>query len=123
MPLERCSPRPLAVADELEATVVNMRFVKPLDAELVLQMAARHDLLVTVEENVIQGGAGSAVSECLAEHGVLQAIIHHGLPDRLLQHGSRDDMLEDAGLTAAGLLHFIQQYFARTGQIRAAKMA
>jgi len=103
----------LAVAAELDATVVNMRFVKPLDSDLILQMAANHDLLVTVEENVIQGGAGSAVSECLAEHGLPQAIIHYGLPDRLLQHGSRDDMLEDAGLTAAGLLDFIQQYYKK----------
>lgn len=113
----------MEAGEELDASVVNMRFVKPIDTDLILQMAATHDLLVTVEENVIQGGAGSAVNEVLAEHGIPLSIINYGLPDRLLQHGSREDMLEDARLTKTGLLEFIQKYFEKTGQIDSAKSA
>ena len=100
----------LEAAEELFATVVNMRFVKPLDTGMIIDMAGRHDLLVTIEENVIQGGAGSAVNEILAEHGIQKPVINYGLPDRLIQHGSREDMLMDAGLTKEGLLEFIQQH-------------
>ena len=100
----------LAVAEEMNATVVNMRFVKPVDEKMILEMAATHDLLVTVEENVIQGGAGSAVSEVLAAHGSTRPIFHHGLPDRLIQHGTREDMLKDAKLDKEGLLEFIRQH-------------
>ena len=66
-------------------------------------------MLVTVEENVVQGGAGSAVNECLAAKGVTRRILNYGLPDRLLQHGSQQDMLEDAKLTREGLLEFIDK--------------
>ena len=90
----------LAIAAGLDATVVNMRFIKPLDEALILQMAASHALLVTLDENVIAGGAGSGVSELLALHGVTTRVLHIGLPDRAIQHGSREDMLQDAGLTA-----------------------
>jgi len=97
----------LAAAEELDATVVNMRFVKPIDDEMILQMAQTHDLLVTIEDNVVQGGAGSAVNEVLAAHGITRRIINYGLPDRLIQHGSREDMLKDAGLTKEAFLDFI----------------
>ena len=97
----------LEVAEQFNATVVNMRFVKPLDEATVLEMAASHELLVTVEENVIAGGAGSAISECLAAAGAVVAIAHYGLPDRLIQHGSRDDMLRDSGLTAEAFSTFV----------------
>lgn len=100
----------LEAAGELNATVVNMRFVKPIDEEMILKMAASHDLLVTVEENMVQGGCGSAVSEVLAAHGVAQRIVHYGLPDRLVQHGSREDMLNDVKLNTTGILEFISQY-------------
>ena len=113
----------LAVAEELDATVVNMRFVKPIDSEMVLRMAAEHELLVTIEENVVQGGAGSAVNETLAAKGVAQPIINYGLPDRLVEHGSQDDMLRDAGLTKDGLLSFIQEHLEKTGQVKPAKSA
>lgn len=105
----------LQVAEELNATVVNMRFVKPIDEAMILEMADTHDLLVTIEENVIQGGAGSAVNEVLAAHGVTHPIINYGLPDRLIQHGSREDMLKDAGLNKAGLLEFIRHYHQKNG--------
>ena len=100
----------LEAGEELGATVANMRFVKPVDEDLVAELAATHDLLVTVEENAVQGGAGSAVNECLASRGIARRALNYGLPDRLLQHGSQQDMLEDAKLTKAGLLEFIGGY-------------
>jgi 1-deoxy-D-xylulose-5-phosphate synthase len=95
------------IAEELNATVVNMRFVKPIDEMLIVEMCADHDLIVTVEENVIPGGAGAAVNEVIAAHGITQKVANYGLPDRLLQHGSRDDMLRDAKLDYEGILDFI----------------
>ncbi|MGI9229494.1 MAG: 1-deoxy-D-xylulose-5-phosphate synthase [Gammaproteobacteria bacterium] len=100
----------LDVGEELDATVINMRFVKPLDVGLIVQVAKQHALLVTIEENMVQGGAGSAVNEVLAEQGIGTRIINYGLPDRQIQHGSQQDMLEEAKLTAAGLLEFITQH-------------
>ncbi|MEM7467047.1 MAG: 1-deoxy-D-xylulose-5-phosphate synthase [Pseudomonadota bacterium] len=91
------------VGDKIDATVVNMRFIKPLDVELLIELAESHELLVTVEENVVAGGAGSGVNEVLATHRVGIDVLNYGLPDRLLQHGSREDMLADAGLTAEAL--------------------
>jgi 1-deoxy-D-xylulose-5-phosphate synthase len=90
----------LAAAEGLDATVVNMRFVKPLDTDLINRVAARHTHLVTLEENVIAGGAGSAVSEVLAEQGHRNAVLHIGIPDRPIMHGSRDSCLAEAGLDA-----------------------
>lgn len=113
----------LDVADEIDASLVNMRFVKPLDEALVLEMARQHELLVTVEENVVAGGAGAAVSEVLAAHGLCHPVVHYGLPDRLIQHGSRDDMLEDAGLTKDGILGFIQRHLDSGPQQRTAQSA
>jgi 1-deoxy-D-xylulose-5-phosphate synthase len=84
-----------------------MRFVKPIDESLILNICEEHHLIITVEENVIQGGAGSAVNEVLAAYGISQRIVNHGLPDRLIQHGTRDDMLRDAGLDYKGIHNFI----------------
>lgn len=98
----------LEVAERIDATVVNMRFIKPLDVDTVLAVASAHELLITVEESVVSGGAGSAVNECLADASVQASIANYGLPDRLIQHGSRDDMLLDAGLTAEGIEAFIR---------------
>lgn len=95
----------LIAGEQLDATVVNMRFVKPLDAELVRRMAACHELLVTVEENVVQGGAGSAVAECLNGLGV--AMLQLGLPDSFIEQGEHAQMLADCGLDAAGLIKTI----------------
>jgi 1-deoxy-D-xylulose-5-phosphate synthase len=98
----------LQAAEQLGATVANMRFVKPLDEELVLQLARTHDLLVTVEENTIQGGAGSAVAECLAQHGVRADLLHLGLPDAFLEQGDPAQLLADCGLDAAGIARSIK---------------
>ena len=103
----------LEVGEQLDATVVNMRFVKPVDEELIIEMANTHELLVTLEDNVVAGGAGSAVNEVLAEHGSNHAIINYGLPDRLIQHGSREDMLKDAGMDKEGLLSFIRSHYRK----------
>ena len=102
----------MEVAEALDATVFNMRFVKPLDEEAVLSLAREHDLLVTVEENAV-GGAGGAVSECLAAHAVVCRILHIGLPDRFIQHGGRGDMLADAGLDTAGIARSVNEFLAR----------
>ena len=102
------------VARELNATLVNMRFVKPIDEACIVKLCEAHELIITVEENVIQGGAGAAVNEVIAAHGLAQRVANHGLPDRLLQHGSRDDMLRDAGLDYEGILAFVT---ARTGSL------
>ena len=105
----------LTVADELDATLVNMRFVKPLDTEIVDQIAHQHDVLITVEENVIAGGAGVSVHEYLSEKGTVKSILHIGLPDRFIDHGSREEMLTDAGLDAVGITRQIDQYLQTIG--------
>jgi 1-deoxy-D-xylulose-5-phosphate synthase len=93
----------LAVAEEFDATVVNMRFVKPLDDALVARMAERHDLIVTLEENVVMGGAGSAVAESLAEQGITVPLLHLGLPDRFVDHGDPAQLLAECGLNKEGV--------------------
>ncbi len=94
----------LEAAEELDASVVNMRFVKPLDEEMILTMAATHERLLTVEENALPGGAGSAVNEVLLAHGASARVCNHALPDRFIDQGSRADMLRDAGLDTEGIL-------------------
>ena len=97
----------LEAGEQLDASVANMRFVKPLDVELILKLAREHELLVTVEENTVQGGAGSAVAECLQQHGVAAPLLHLGLPDNFLDQGEHAQMLADCGLDAAGLVKAI----------------
>ena len=103
----------LQAAEALDATVANMRFVKPLDDELVLDLARRHDLLVTIEENVVAGGAGSAVVEALMRHGLTIPVLQLGLPDRFIDQGDPGIQLADSGLTGDGILKSIR---ARLGQ-------
>jgi 1-deoxy-D-xylulose-5-phosphate synthase len=95
------------VAEQLDATLVNMRFVKPLDETLILNMANRHELLVTIEENVVQGGAGSAVNEYLAaiQHSV--RALNLGLPDKFIEHATPGQQLSAAGLDAGGILEAV----------------
>jgi 1-deoxy-D-xylulose-5-phosphate synthase len=99
----------LKAGEELNATVANMRFVKPLDAALVLELAASHDLLVTVEEGCIMGGAGSAVAEALAAAGVVKPLLQLGLPDKFIDHGDAPQLLAQCGLDAAGIAASIRQ--------------
>ena len=93
-----------AVAQRMDATMVNMRFVKPLDEAVVVQLAAEHRWLVTLEENVVAGGAGSAVNECLAARGIQIPIYNIGLPDRFVDQGERDELLAKCGLDMEGVL-------------------
>ncbi len=93
----------LAAAERLDATVVNMRWAKPLDAELLLRIAGQHDALVTIEEGAIMGGAGSAVAEALADAAVLKPLLHLGLPDRFIEHGDPVQLLALQGLDANGI--------------------
>ncbi len=98
----------LAAAETLDATVANMRFVKPLDHALAVELAETHDLVVTVEENAVDGGAGSAVAEALAAHRVPCQLLHLGLPDRFVEHGDPGLLLSQCGLDAPGLVAAIQ---------------
>jgi 1-deoxy-D-xylulose-5-phosphate synthase len=103
----------LAAGNELNATVANMRFVKPLDIELVKQLAQTHDVLVTVEEGSLMGGAGSAVAEALAEAGIVKPVLHLGLPDRFIDHGDAGQLLAMCGLDAKGIAASIQKRFGK----------
>ena len=97
-------PSAAEVGGVLDATVVNMRFVKPLDEDLILDLADNHALLVTLEENAVAGGAGSAVSELLSEHGRSLPCLHLGLPDRFIDQASQAEQLAECGLDADGIL-------------------
>lgn len=93
----------LEVAAQLDATVVNMRFIKPLDIELIKKISSTHELLVTLEENVILGGAGSGVNEVLAAENILLPILNIGLPDQFIEHGDANQLLAELGLDVAGI--------------------
>lgn len=98
-------------AEQINATVVNMRFVKPLDTDIISQIADSHDLIVTIEENAVMGGAGSAVNEYLREINHPVAIKLMGLPDTFIEHGVHSSMLSECGLDSTGILHTINQHF------------
>ena len=98
----------LEVAGELDATVVNMRFVKPLDTDMIERIAADHPTIVTVEENVLQGGAGSAVNEVLLAQGAPNRILNLAIPDQFIEHGDHQQQLAECGLDAAGILAAIR---------------
>ena len=102
----------LKIAERLDATVVNMRFIKPMDEDLVIAMATRHRAIITIEENATIGGAGSAVGELLASEGILIPHLQLGIPDRFIEHGSRDSCLAAAGLDFAGLNSSIERWWA-----------
>jgi 1-deoxy-D-xylulose-5-phosphate synthase len=101
----------LGAAETLNASVANMRFVKPLDVELLLELAKTHDALVTVEEGSIMGGAGAAVAEALAAAGCVKPLLNLGLPDRFIDHGDVTQLLAMCGLNAEGIAASIRQRF------------
>lgn len=103
----------LEAGDELDATVCNMRFVKPLDDDLIASLASNHQLLVTVEENTVMGGAGSAVVESLASSGITVPVLQLGLPDIFIDQGDPSQMLADCGLDKAGITRSVR---ARLGE-------
>ncbi len=102
----------LEVAERLNVTVVNMRWAKPLDIELLLDIAGQHEALVTVEEGARMGGAGSAVGEALAAAGLVKPLLHLGLPDAFIEHGDAALLLATQGLDASGILASVQARFA-----------
>ena len=102
----------LEAAEALDATVANMRFVKPLDVDLVRQLAGSHALLVTVEEHQVMGGAGSAVCEALNRLGIERRVLLLGLPDRFIDHGDPGKLLSSVGLDAAGIQKAVQNAIA-----------
>ncbi|MFN7727320.1 MAG: 1-deoxy-D-xylulose-5-phosphate synthase [Rubrivivax sp.] len=108
----------LKAAESLNATVVDMRFVKPMDEALVLKLAQSHEAFITVEEGCVMGGAGSAVGECLAAHGVALPLLHLGLPDEFVEHGEHGQLLAMCGLDAAGIENSIRQRFLPPGAQR-----
>jgi len=101
------------VADHIGASLVNMRFIKPLDANLIEEMAESHELLVTVEENAVSGGAGSGVTELLAASATTVSTLNIGIPDLYIEHGSREDCLAMAGLDADGILKQVNERIER----------
>ena len=105
-------PAAQKVADLLDLTVVDMRFVKPIDVQLILELAQDHAALVSIEEGAIMGGAGSAVAEALAGEGVVCPLLHLGLPDRFIDHGDQSVLLSSVGLDAAGIERSIRARFA-----------
>jgi 1-deoxy-D-xylulose-5-phosphate synthase len=97
---------------QLGATVVNMRFVKPIDTELVLELAKSHEVLITVEENVLAGGAGSAVNDFLQAQQILMPVLNIGLPDSFVEQGTREELLALCGLDIQGILAKVEKFCA-----------
>jgi 1-deoxy-D-xylulose-5-phosphate synthase len=102
----------LNVGKQLNATVVNMRFVKPFDADLVLELARSHDTFVTIEENAISGGAGSQISLFLQAQKILMPVLNIGLPDCFIEQGTREELLCVSGLDASSILSKIEDFMA-----------
>ena len=103
----------IAVGQQLGATVVNLRFIKPLDEQLLLQLSANHHYLITVEENAIQGGAGSAINEYLTSENVTIPILNLGIPDRFIEQGTREECLAACGLDSSGIMLAIQNFLTQ----------
>lgn len=113
-------PAALEAADQLNASVCDMRFVKPLDTELLLEMYNSHELIVTLEENAVMGGAGSSVGEWLAEQGLATELLLLGLPDTCIEHGKREALLAQSGLDANSIVQRITQRQTQIKQRRSA---
>lgn len=110
----------LTAGEELNATVVNMRFIKPLDVELLQELASSHDALVTVEEGCVMGGAGAAVAEALAAAGITKPLLILGLPDKFIDHGDAAQLLAQCGLDGSGIAASIKQRFKKSPAVCAA---
>ncbi|MBV1920807.1 MAG: 1-deoxy-D-xylulose-5-phosphate synthase, partial [Pseudomonadales bacterium] len=108
-------------ADNLNATLIDMRFIKPLDEEAVIRAANHHSLIVTVEENAIMGGAGSAINEVLAREGIALSILNLGIPDDFIEHGKQSEMLETCSLTTTGIQESIETRLKKLESQRSTK--
>jgi 1-deoxy-D-xylulose-5-phosphate synthase len=111
------------LAERLDATLVNMRFIKPLDSALLHEIAGSHAGIVTIEDNAVAGGAGSACSEALDAEGLMTPRLHIGIPDRFIEHGSRDDCLAAAGLDLAGIAASIERWRGTVPGLKPARSA
>src|SRR5437762_196630 len=111
----------LEAGNDLDATVVDMRFVKPVDTDLAAELAGTHGLLVTIEENAIQGGAGSAVAEALAARAIVTPLLQLGLPDRFVDHGDQAQLLASIGLGKAGIVAAARARLEKAGTERMLK--
>ncbi|MDR2614340.1 MAG: hypothetical protein LBC91_03335, partial [Candidatus Accumulibacter sp.] len=100
----------LQAAEAIDASVANMRFIKPIDRDLIVELAREHSLLVSIEENALIGGAGAEVGRVLEEAGSLTRFVRMGLPDRFIGHGDQARLLADAGLDEAGILRTVQTH-------------
>lgn len=100
----------MEAGEKMDATVANMRFIKPLDESLLLELSGSHELLVTLEDNVIMGGAGSAVSEFLASRGITTHLLQLGLPDHFVEQGSRNELLAECGLDSDGIIRALKAH-------------
>ena len=101
------------IAERLDATLVNMRFVKPLDEKTVVAIAEKHQAIITIEENAVMGGAGAGVGELLAAADIQLPLLHIGIPDRFIEHGTRDTCLSRAGLDLAGLSAQVERWWTQ----------
>jgi len=113
----------LEAAEIMDATVINMRFIKPLDTKLILEIANQHDVIVTVEDNVIAGGAGSAINECLTYHDIQIPIKNLGLPDHFQEHASREVLLIDACLDSNGIIKSVEGFLNQLTHAKHASLA
>ncbi|MGZ8947104.1 MAG: transketolase C-terminal domain-containing protein, partial [Methylococcaceae bacterium] len=102
----------LAAGKHLGATLVNMRFVKPIDEQLILELAKSHEVFITVEENVISGGAGSAVNDFLQAQRILMPVLNIGLPDSFVEQGTREELLALCGLDTQGIIAQVEKFCA-----------
>jgi len=103
----------LKAGESLDATVIDMRFAKPLDEDLIQEIGNSHDLLVTIEENVVMGGAGSAVNEFAQQAKINVKILNLGLPDHYIHHGTQSSLLSQVGLDTSGIKQSIQDYLKK----------
>jgi 1-deoxy-D-xylulose-5-phosphate synthase len=103
-------PYALEAAEELNATVADMRFVKPLDEALIKELSANHDIIVTLEENVIAGGAGAGVVEFMMKEKIIKPVLNLGLPDQFIAQGTQEEMHAELGLDGAGIKAAVESY-------------
>jgi 1-deoxy-D-xylulose-5-phosphate synthase len=104
----------LQAGETLDATVANMRFVKPLDEALVKELAESHEVLVSIEENAVIGGAGSEIARTLERLGLRTPLLRLGLPDHFVDHGDQAQLLAEAGLDAKGILASVRSFIDKT---------
>ena len=102
----------MKVGEELDATVIDMRFIKPLDINLLKKIAQSHHTLVTIEDNAIAGGAGSAVNEYILNNGLSVKVLNIGLPDQFIKHGTQEEIHQELGLDYQGIINKVSAFIS-----------